>query len=213
MSSTLQDATRLNLYADILANPADDGLRLIYADYLTDLDDEFSDLRHAAFIRWQIAGGTGREWPWDRAFVPECLSDMQRWTSRKDGSSVVVRFGEEGTTDYACWWTRGFVSAVRMPMADWMKYGKALVRQYPIERVEASDKHCRERTSSHNKAGWWTGTSYDDDVDDLPEPLWAFLECKPLHKNTHWRYYATVESANADLSHALIAYAKQEDMP
>lgn len=106
--------------ADILANPLDDGLRLIYADWL----DERNDPR-GEFIRLQI------EWTNLDADSPKCKDVQERmrelfhanvreWTKGLENLPAILEF------------RRGFADYAEMGIDEFLDRGENLFQQAPI---------------------------------------------------------------------------------
>jgi uncharacterized protein (TIGR02996 family) len=135
----------------ILAEPGDDSLRLIYADWL---DDEGQHER-AEFIRVQVelARLEGRTrvdpgcWCAELYVGEPCCDVCQGWEDRlawlkhrerelllatKPGQWSGVDMSPHGFYD----WHRGFVVSVKCPLDAWRRHGPALVAAHPLERVE-----------------------------------------------------------------------------
>ncbi len=144
---------------DILANPADDWLRLIYADYLEDNGQE----ERSEFIRVQIELFN---WPCEcddveRVYHPECKCKEKGELQRRERELLKNKMVDTSTpkhrrrTQLECLmatealgryalvsrytWHRGFMQSVVCTCEAWLKQGSALVRQHPLERVELSD--------------------------------------------------------------------------
>ncbi len=168
--------------AEIIANPADDALRLICADWL----EEHGDEDRSEFIRVQIELSKvpseiiakvrcleqeeAEGYPTlSEAYSPEdCLVQE---LLRRERELLDAPHNEGPFTNRAIWakglfreaiwsvredveFTRGFVSRVRLTCAAWMEYGPALVKQHPLEKIEISDKR---PVALVTPAGWgWT---------------------------------------------------------
>jgi uncharacterized protein (TIGR02996 family) len=150
------DATGAALLADILANPEDDTVRLVLADWM----DEHGDPERAEFIRVQVelarlppklvtCSDMGYPYSVD---CPECQEDDRREALRRRERSLlagprpdvyeneVVWFNAGDGTD--AWrttfrprWRRGFVEAVVCRAADWLAHAAALLARHPIREV------------------------------------------------------------------------------
>jgi uncharacterized protein (TIGR02996 family) len=127
--TTLEQGTGEALLADIIAHPEDNGLRLIYADWLEDN----GDVKEAERVRWFVANPKYRQAAAIQYAIP--------------GWPEEDRF--RGTP--CCVINRGFVSEVRLPLAAWRQHGPALVRQHPLTRVELS---CRVVNTAADQPGW-----------------------------------------------------------
>lgn len=137
------------LLAAILADPADDTVRLVYADWL----QEHGDDARAEFIRVQIA------WARSRAELvslraagenhiavqKETILLHARWRALFASNDVnqhvwmgpvhdVCRAGTRWA-HYLSWFRRGFVERVTCPAADWLACADAIRAAHPVTRV------------------------------------------------------------------------------
>lgn len=125
--------------AQICANPGDDTVRLVFADWL---DEHGDDPVRAAIIRagvarpdaglfavryslvsrkevWVFGGGEG-------AWVPGLIARLrEELPDPRDSSYFEV-----------ITYRRGFVDAVRLPWEEWAPRGDALRKVFPLSRVE-----------------------------------------------------------------------------
>lgn len=136
----------LGLVADVIANPADDGPRLILADWLGEHgDDDRADFirRHvAAWHEHGAAADVALAWTnWDGAMVSR-WSDAQDWwrciaqQCASVHSRVVVDASYQSI--YGFIYRRGFPRLVRLRFpSQWVWYGPSLVREHPIEDIES----------------------------------------------------------------------------
>jgi uncharacterized protein (TIGR02996 family) len=119
------------LYRAVLENPADDTLRLIYADAL----EEESDARRAAFIRSQVALADVPEYDpaWvrnrhhdrQRIFVPEWILELPQLPDGLDWAREPFH--------------RGFPASIQArDAAAFVTNADELFEQYPIESLELS---------------------------------------------------------------------------
>lgn len=167
-----------HIMADILADPSDDGLRLIYADWLEDNGDP----DRAEFIRDGVAichperlnpeHDMGDGWdgvidtitqypPWDRSHCPLCAAITRQRNSpiRMDlaqevGRAVDLLADWSGRKDSGVPYVgvrcrRGFVSELRLPLATWESCGADVVRRHPVERVTLTN-----RAPAKDSNGW-----------------------------------------------------------
>jgi len=120
---TLHDA----FLADILANPHEDALRLIYADWLEEQDDPAS-LDRSAFIRvqFQLAGMTGTE--------PH-FQDIRQRELRLLRSHERVWLGPARAALKAWVFRRGFVEAVTFTAPRFLEHAGELLGREPVCRV------------------------------------------------------------------------------
>ena len=134
--------------AAIVANPDDDTLRLVAADFL----EENGDANRAAFIRLQIAlaqleasglghsseAGTLRKKEMaflyrqvaPRLWAAEDCPEFVHGTRTQAGSLALRGEGAERLT-----WRRGFVEWVKCPTVDWLRHGVAIRKRNPVRRV------------------------------------------------------------------------------
>lgn len=137
--------TREAFLADIIANPADDAVRLIYADWL----DDQGEAERAEFIRVQCRLAAQapcyaevEHGDWDPSQHQKiCGRCFHRRRERELLNSGAEDWCDSppGTwpscVDILCW-TRGFVSSVTCTAADWLVHADTLTASQPIERVE-----------------------------------------------------------------------------
>jgi uncharacterized protein (TIGR02996 family) len=115
-------ATDEAFLADIIEHPDDDAPRLIYADWL----DEQGRSERAEFIRVQCA----------RAAHSEDAALLRREQELLDEHGDAWRPEAPAWLRDNCEFHRGFVTVVSgCSVGDWMRHGRDLVRQFPIEEV------------------------------------------------------------------------------
>ncbi len=151
----------------IAADPADDGIRLIAADWC---EENGYDLR-AEFIRAGIAfaklrepaeltvGGLHMDWPEPqrtRAVCESCRKadgccEYHRLQWRLSVELLGMATAPDGFLpetpawiEHTEWW-RGFPRMMRMMEKDWVANGPWLVQAHPLERIQISDRR-PERT-------------------------------------------------------------------
>jgi uncharacterized protein (TIGR02996 family) len=176
----------------ILEDPAGDGVRLIYADWL----EEHGHVERAEFLRLQIAQreeGRQRELlarhtaSWFRGVLPMCS-----WQVR-----------------------RGFVQAVSLSLDDFRRYAAHLFRSQPVTRVTLTDR-VPQSLGADTSRSWYTylgdrclaSFSYD-----LPCCLQPFLDEPAVYPGPGpWKRwdYPTPEAAQAALSRACVAWGRHE---
>lgn len=146
----MTDATQDAFLADIVAAPASDAVRLIYADWL----DDRGETDRAEFIRvqCQIAAmdeaGEGVIDPWEGHTCvfdpcPVCVQ-VDEYTAlrvREEGllaaASVPGGFNTVMPGYISAWtWSRGFVEHVMLSAADFIAHARALRESHPITSVE-----------------------------------------------------------------------------
>jgi len=183
----------------IVANPADDTPRLVYADWL----DEHDQPERAEFIRLQC-------------FVASEHRAM-RMTDGKHHERIAELLQKNGYQfaypgiDPESWerlpntgWLRGFVAEIRCTCADWLQHGPRLVQAQPLERVTLSDK--RPQRVGQSVWTWSIGIG----TDELPASLYPRIlgetELLPC-------YYRSEASALDALSAVCLAWAKAYTPP
>ncbi len=185
--------------ADIVANPADDGLRLIYADWLEDN----GQTDRAEFIRVQIervrirnlhppADDEDRRIIRGFALYKRELELLPRMT----GSAWLL-----ACTDI--WYTRGFVYRVRLKCQDWLEHGVILVRQHPLERVELEIEPIEDSDSVNGYLFQWS------EIPDLPPnclPEWLWEEIAVTYGSS----FETPEDAKGALSATCLEWARRQ---
>lgn len=195
----------------IIAEPKDDALRLIYADWLCDRGGP-GDAERAEFIRKQIRREFMSRWPWRMEWLPDLFQGkvMLAHGTLRHTSDVVCRFANDEHVVYR----HGFVHTVRCPLAAWLRHGAALRAAHPLLRVELSDRRpwamngLGDRVDDDRDAvrfGWF-GQELNDEC-DLPFAVWRLLggHNEPENTGTFWKEYGTREAANDALSDALLA--------
>jgi uncharacterized protein (TIGR02996 family) len=137
--------------AAIVANPDDDTLRLVAADFL----EENGDPGRAEFVRLQVAlarledsglgqtveaGALRRR---QRDFLNVLCSAPRFWIEADCPTSVLgeqaVWWALRAISAERLTWRRGFVEWVRCPVADWLQHGVAIRKRSPVRRVILSD--------------------------------------------------------------------------
>ena len=159
MTDTHLDA----LLLAVLADPNDDGPRLIYADAI----DEAGECDRAEFIRVQVElarlGDDGGPIAHDIGDQCGCYLCVLRRRGREllDGERDYEWFfpqwlfprGAFALEGHWAWgFRRGFVDEVRCPLADWLKYGPEVVRRQPVERVRVTG--VRPWNADNRRWGW-----------------------------------------------------------
>ena len=134
----------------IIADPADDTVRLAAADFL----EENGDPDRAAFIRIQIdlarlvADGERKNQDAidrlrlkEREFLGPLSLNVKLWAAEACPELVTMTVGDGVGIDVAVTgserlaWGRGFVEGVTCPAELWARHGSAVRRRQPIRRV------------------------------------------------------------------------------
>lgn len=144
------------LLAAILADPADDSARVVYADAL----EEEGQQERAEFIRQSIHDQHGGQYSADanmaREFRP--LAGWEDMPDSIDGSWTVQIH-------------RGFIRFVRCTCQSWLTHGPAIVRCQPIERVEITDMPIYPSGGN--------STYYVGGLGQFPQKFWRELDSLP----------------------------------
>ncbi len=133
--------------AAIVADPDDDTVRLVAADFL----EENGDPDRAAFIRIQCAlarleaDKLGKSLEADtlrakeRAFLGPLSTSRLFWAL--DACPELVRMGAQMHVEGAerLTWRRGFVERVTCPATEWLKHGVAVRARQPVRSVELGE--------------------------------------------------------------------------
>ncbi len=196
------------LLADIIANPSDDGLRLIYADWL----EEHSEAERARWIRHAIAN------PSHLFTITKPQSSLTTLSLFLPPFHNLDQWSESSFTI-----SRGFISSVSTNLLTWMTYCHTLAHQ-PLESVFLVDlQPFATTTSPHSNraiAEWSCEGHFFSDTDFLlPRPIWLLLSPRRRYSDPARRfdpvkrYHAsTIRSATqlaiADLSRALILFSR-----
>lgn len=206
--------TEAGLLDDIIANPADDVPRLIYADWL----EEHGQEERAEFIRVQIELTQCPD-PFDNrelsilyrapAFLdfPGTKQDDFGWNGT---GSTEIEYDSGVKTVFR----RGFLTEVHAPFAVLAKHLPRLVWEHPIERVRVTDREPHQFTT-HAEWGRWPGYPGEDPKHTIPEDIWLMLQhATTTDVRQHWSLaYSTADAAHAALSVALLKRARTKSQP
>ncbi len=131
---------------DIIANPQDDGVRLIYADWL----EEQGETDRAEFIRVQIEQSIlpdkcplGEDIP-DRCFLfpmePCNTCELRTRLFRKE-QKLREGIKDIPAENYFGKWTfrRGFIDEIRCDQQMWIDQGPIIVQNHPIQTLEVNN--------------------------------------------------------------------------
>lgn len=209
------------LLADVIADPGDVGLRLIYADWLEEFGTP-ADAARAAFIRRQLlllekihiaagdryAEGGGRSGGWD--FEIHCPADVE--------SCVVAG---------------GFIAEVTCAVWAWRRHGPRLVRAHPLTRTAVSPYRPATPAGAAGIFGWERSTVRLSDRSDpftdpftlpltsyVPADVWDLLPRAGRHRWAGgmdgrilfpgWALYPAAAAADAALSAAFLSWARKQ---
>lgn len=203
MTSPYEHTEYMAQLSGIREMPDDDLRRLVLADWL----EEHGEAERAAFIRHQI----------NFRFNGQLVAHTGDVLSAKE-KGLGIFYGIEPS---AVTFRRGFVADICCTLTDWLAEGPKLVREHPIELVVLTDREPRPFGTvaiigSVPNVGHWSHVWYDSGEGELSRP-WSLrkvarhLSVRP--NNVGWHLYQSREEAMADLSAALIAWAKSQSRP
>ncbi len=208
-------AEEQGLLADIVANPKDDGFRLIFADWCEDngQPDRARVIRNersmsvTSFQRW-FSTPTLMEYCGRRSFMAEPAIPLGRigsFTESVSGGLVVGFF----IADWSFGVRNGFPWLARLPLADWLAHGKALVKEFPLIRVELSGPR-----PAGSLPGWLRATGSDPHTFYpcvIHDAIWGKLQGEMIYESLPgmwWSDYHSVPDALDALSDACLVWAR-----
>lgn len=121
----------------ILANPADDTPRLVFADWL----EEHGEADRAAFIRRSCAIEphvvtlTAHESTHTWTATMDQWENLHKNYGGKPSRNPIPELGHPTGEDIECWFRRGFVARVDVACVQWLLQGERLLRKYPLQQV------------------------------------------------------------------------------
>jgi uncharacterized protein (TIGR02996 family) len=251
------------LLAAILDNPADDGPRLVYADWLEETGGQ-AERERAEFIRVQVAlaraeAVEGRPEPgpglagwllglhretqtvrafmgltgcdceaylrqrekellrmhgtdWfraDRGMAPGAPVERNAWSFRPTASMMPAR--------YWLGYKRGLLGRYDGSLADWLDHGPAIVRAYPMQRVELIDRQPCDRVADGVSWVDRLGPRADPPIAPqyLPSDLFALLDGYDDDEGmlATVRVYHSEQAARDALSAACLRLAREQPLP
>jgi uncharacterized protein (TIGR02996 family) len=207
----------------IIANPADNTVRLVFADWLQEHGEE----DYATYIRWQLKGRFTHPFPrvsYRKWFRPwwDGQTCRRHLMMAGDVPTLLLMKIRENRTGYEDWnqahVTRGFISHIEIPWRAFLHFAGPIFAQHPIEVVKLRDRSALERPDGSR---WFANRGQDDvpipaDSNWLPHRIARLLR-KKLGFDGQMRrfyryewYYDAVEEANADLLQACLAFGRAE---
>ena len=208
----------------VLENPADDTVRLVFADWL----QENGEPERAALIRLSLHAGVKPP----AQHIPGCLR-RGYWkrplhrpataTCRKCSAQDAYRLRYSGMSDLqldalpgGCRWRtdRGFVSEIHLPCAAFMRHARAIFSAHPVTRVVLTDKRPDWDVHTMPSWTWWQSGgdgSRPDDEYALPVELFdrlkasACVDWGDLRKS----FLESEQEAFDALSESCVAYARE----
>lgn len=227
MSTLMEGREAQAIMAAILAEPGVDLPRLAMADFL----DESGEEARASFIRCQLRlaqlGECGRDFSGGLSCrCPFCRAGGYV-LSRREGELLASHEGQWLDWLKAAWgtewvpvrdcgveWRRGFVSAVALTLADFMRPGlaAALFAAAPIESVRLA---CR--VPYHDGLWGWNELEEEvlEDADEVPAAIWSLLDGYEADMvGSFYRWYRTEALARSALSTAAVKRGRRlADLP
>jgi uncharacterized protein (TIGR02996 family) len=234
-----QNPTELAFLHDICHYPADDAVRLIYADWLDDRDLP-GDRERAEFIRVQCELARLCQEPvapWTDFRLLECRRSLTSavdhgdyeflvpdWTGTPpgdwswyvvDGSQLVV-----ASTYYpfTLHWRRGFVEAISVSLVDFQTHAARLFASHPVQHVTLTDRQPAPHAVLDGVPGeslWaWglyplSGLIAVELAYHLPGCLYDALEGY-VDNLFGWRFYRTQAEAQDALAQACVRWGRQQ---
>jgi uncharacterized protein (TIGR02996 family) len=194
----------------VLLAPEDDTARLACADAF----EEAGQAEHAAFIRWQLAGGKGKILGWSRDWLPAGLREKSWVVS---GNDHFLHLGTGGTRSYrsagVCevFYRRGFVERVSFPtFKEFEEHARGLFATNPIQAAYLEDRSPDATPLGHSWAMPRAGLARKNPwVVPLKLRDWPGWESAHSGSNKGWwRSYCWQSEAVRALSNALVWYGR-----
>lgn len=193
-----------NLLQAILADPGDDALRLVYADWLEEQGDDRD--------RWRATMMRGTWWKGGPARYHSTFPEFAFLYGERSKSPHVTIDGEpyfgEPATAATVTIRRSFAEELDCTCQQWLTHGPALVRAHPLARVGLTDRRSLEASDGF---GWccYPGSFYamEHNPDHLPESL--FQRLPPISfDGSNYCLFSTSQDAIDALSSACLAWAR-----
>ncbi len=188
---------------DIIANPADDVPRLIFADWLEDA----GRTERAAFIRAQVL---------DRPEQADLILQVNgHWDCLPFPCYPLVYGLPHANPRFYRMFRRGFVHTVRCELNSWLTHGgPRIVREHPVECVRISDKM---PTIGNGGYFFWRSflSSKATQADcTLPTAVFDLVRNHPRCSfDSVWAMFKTEQDALDALSTACLQYVRNINLP
>lgn len=200
---------------EIIENPKDDVVRLIFADWLEEHGGQSS---FANLIRVQIEldhlGYQCLDLPRNK---PCGLSDCRTCELRQLETLLMKEVVEPTITKLSrrgivLKHRRGFVWSAKMTLTHWLEIGPLMVRLHPLETIIISNKKPLLLGSLY---GWYMPEPpfHWNAADDLPSSVWSMLTDFTNQDDDCWKLYTKHEEAIDALEKATIRYAWEQPDP
>jgi uncharacterized protein (TIGR02996 family) len=204
------------LIRSVLATPADDAPRLVYADWL----DEQGRAEDAEFIRVQIElarrgyGGAfhldelGRTRHAPPDIVRLTLRQMELWFAGHGKPDLPAEMANwpmtvHATPGHNLLIRRGLVERITLFTDVFLEMAGELFARQPVMHVRLVDKQSRETDSG---VCWVFSMVHQDALDEVPLPLWDYFWGERDTKQV----FATADEAEAALSWACVRYGRAQ---
>lgn len=194
------------LLRTILADPADDTARLVYADWLEENGEE----ERGHYIRFGLDygyhrgmesdGSTGNEW--------ERAVDVWPPIDWPDSMHTIFRLTPEDRRGVSWVWRRGFVESVSLPLAEFRTQVPNLFAAHPVTDVRLNDREPLGIRGVPSVA--WLVDGFGPDRSMLPRELFHELGEGILgnDNSTMLMSFPTRQAAMDALSRACVAWAR-----
>lgn len=207
------------LLRNVLADPASDDSRLIYADWL----EEQGEADRAEFIRVQIRllgmrlQGTPSVYHPDDPDAAEQYTrlverERELWAQNRQAWEVRCPGFDLGPASRA-WWVRGFLTEIHLPLAAFLEHARDLFSRHPITAVVLASREPRGVEFLPTPDYSWTliRGDMDDDPAFLPLELWDRLAGFDTRHSARVfaRRYPSPEAAHAALSAAAVSLGRE----
>lgn len=229
----MQALDEQGLLQDVCQHSEEDGPRLVYADWFEDNGQP----ERAEFIRAQVelAGLAPVEYMSESelCFHDDPQQSCYQCRGLRDHAKKLLIWDWERPLWLLCGhreknlggppfagflWQRGFVATAILTCADWMKYGKGLVKAAPLMEVRLSDKQpiAGHQGEPDGPLRWgFFAPDVGEEGSSLPPGLWEAIQPKykpvpvrPWEEIELSTGHETAELANAALSQACLKWAR-----
>lgn len=202
--------------AAILASPGDDGLRLVYADWL---EEHGGAPARVEFIRVQVELAQLEADKKENCTPRWCeLSRREKELLGTNDGHYWLELAPGLLAD--CVLRRGFVADVETTTQHWLQYGPGIVRAHPVEKLVLSDLNHAQFIEGpllkvrdiERKAHWrWHDNEYRHYIANLglnTETTINFVRrmtlIETIHQGTYHRYWTSITEMVAEVfDHAL----------
>lgn len=203
---------RETLLRNILLDPTDELVRLIYADFLNDYGDE-RDSWQAGMIRGQwpsVITPIHDYWP----ELKPLLQDHALFRVKVDGVVVFSNVPSDRSQVHTeLTFTRGFLSSLTLPAAVFREHAAMLFSRHPITEVRLSDRQPHDLQTGYHA---WFATSIHHNPASVGPKWFHLLKDYDLRLPVEGVmanmivYYTSEPAAISALSSALVSWGRSE---